>query len=229
MKADREYVKRKFAHFNELCFGGKLPEVNVRITRARTYLGQLRYKKRKKFPFGWEFYDYEMAISCLIDREESVVEDTIIHEMIHLYIASRGLKDSSAHGPVFRGIMEDINRRFDRNIKVTHHSSDEEKEADNSVRPHIICIINFRDGRQGLMIAMRSAIFRLWDMLESSPSVNAFRWYLTFDPYFNRYPRVKTFRYYLTDKIDFEKLPTDARQIIREGNIVRTLPDNPPR
>ena len=221
MKADREYVKRKYAEFNKLCFGGKLPEIPVRITRARTYLGQLRYVRKRRLLGGWATTDHELVISNLIDRDESVVEDTIIHEMIHFYILFFKIKDTSTHGKVFRTMMTEINRLHNRHITVSHRSTEEEKSSDTRVRAHLLCVLTMSDGGRGIFVAMRSSLFKLWDMLEHTPSVADFRWYLTFDTYYNRFPRVKTLKYHRLDVSDGFVLPSDARLLVREGNSVR--------
>lgn len=45
MKVTLEYVERKFAEFNDLMFEGKLKPLPFRLSRARTFLGMVRYKR----------------------------------------------------------------------------------------------------------------------------------------------------------------------------------------
>ena len=110
MRATLEFVQDRFDEFNRLCFEGKLPQVPMRISNARTYLGVCRYRKRRRLFGGYEMYGFSISISARFDLPEAEIEDTIIHEMIHYYIWQNGIKDTSAHGQEFRRIMEEKNR-----------------------------------------------------------------------------------------------------------------------
>ena len=84
------YIHEKFDEFNRLMFEGKLPQVPVRITRARSYLGLLSYTVKRSL-FGKKRYnDFLLSVSAVRDLPENVIEDTVIHEMIHLYIHHNG-------------------------------------------------------------------------------------------------------------------------------------------
>ena len=121
MIATPEYVKERYAHFNEVCFEGTLPEVPIVLTKAKTFLGKLEYQSVKGL-FGRvvSIGEFRIKISTLYDLPEAELEDVIIHEMIHLYIASHRIKDSSSHGKVFREMMTGINNQHGRHITVSH-------------------------------------------------------------------------------------------------------------
>ena len=65
--------------------------------------------------------------------DERLLEDTIIHEMIHYHILSNQLQDTSAHGKLFRKMMDDINARFGRNVTISHKPTEEEREKDREI------------------------------------------------------------------------------------------------
>lgn len=72
--------------------------------------------------------------------------------MIHYYILSRQIQDTSAHGRHFRALMCDINRKFGRNITVTHKIADGEgaaKMADTRRRWRVVALIDYSDGSAG--------------------------------------------------------------------------------
>ena len=85
------------------------------------------------------------------------IEDTIIHEMIHYYIGYNRLEDASAHGPLFLSIMNEINRKFGRNLTVSHKSTKEQREQlqDKRSHYHVIAVVNFHDGRTGIKVLPR--------------------------------------------------------------------------
>ncbi|MDO4497365.1 MAG: SprT-like domain-containing protein [Bacteroidales bacterium] len=119
MKATKEYVEQKFGEYNQLMFDGQLPPLPIELGHARGYLGKLCYKKKRNFWGRTTCFDFKMRINAALDMSESLLEDTIIHEMIHYYIGYKKLKDTSPHGQLFRAMMKDINTRFDRHITIS--------------------------------------------------------------------------------------------------------------
>ncbi len=116
-----DYIRRNFDEFNMLVFGGVLKTPPFRVSRARTFLGMVKCKRKRMLLSKWHFYDFEFVISSKVNllKDENEVEDVILHEMIHYYILSNQLQDSSAHGVLFRKMMKDINTKFNRNITIS--------------------------------------------------------------------------------------------------------------
>ncbi|MBQ3827320.1 MAG: SprT-like domain-containing protein [Prevotella sp.] len=220
MRPTLQHLELQYNVLNKQCFQGQLPTVRIQLSKARTYLGQLGYKRRRKFLGGWEYYDYVIRISTRLDQTGEEVTDTLLHEMIHLYIAVNHLKDSSSHGPLFRQIMNEINSRYGRHITISHHRTKEELEQDTQQRMHLLCVSTFDTGERGITIAARSRIFELWDRMKRFPKVTATRWYVSNDPFFNRYPRSLTPKIYRISGSDLETHLKDAKPLIRqEGKI----------
>ncbi len=220
MKPTQAYIEQKFAAFNELCFDGKLPEVPIRMSRARSYLGQLAFKRRRVLFRGWVYSDFVLRISTCLDMPETEVEDTLLHEMIHLYICSNQLKDSSVHGHLFRRMMADINHRFGRHITISHRKSKEDQAQDTQRRAHFICVSTLQSGELGITIAAKSRLFRLWDAVGRFAEVTETRWLLSYDPYFNRFPRALTPKIYRVDNAELREHLTTAKPLIRQGNTI---------
>lgn len=231
MKADTAYIERKFSEYNELMFGGQLPPIPIRISRARTFLGQVSYRRKRKFFGGWKYSDFVLKISGSVDFPESELEDTILHEMIHYYILYNQMHDTSAHGDIFRRMMNDINSRYGRHITISHRRTKEDMAADTRVRNHYVCISRFVDSRSGcekygITVVASTRIFSLWHAIAAIPSVKECRWYMSFDPFFNRYPRVQNPKIYrmeadevlphLADAIPLEYRDGAIRSISRE-------------
>ena len=105
MKATIEYVKQKFQEYNDLCFEGKLKPLPIRLSSSRTFLGQVSYRREKNPDGTWHYFGFIFRINTLIDLSENEVEDVIIHEMIHYYILSNQIQDTSIHGVVFTSMM----------------------------------------------------------------------------------------------------------------------------
>lgn len=97
-------VARLYRRFNRLKFGGRLPEVPIRISRRMTRsLGTIFYAGR-----GEDRRIREIAISAdlLAPSNAAVLEDTLLHEMAH---AEAWLRHGHrGHGPVWRRVAERV-------------------------------------------------------------------------------------------------------------------------
>ncbi len=139
MRASLKFITDSYRQFNRECFAGTLPEVELHVSSSRRALGCLKFR-RIRDGRGWRYADFSIWISNRLDLPQEVIEDTIIHEMIHLYIHVNGLRDTSAHGKVFRTMMDAVNSRHERRVTVSHRSSAEENASDRAVRDHYICL-----------------------------------------------------------------------------------------
>ncbi len=102
--AEAAAVGRIYRRFNRSKFGGRLPDVPIRISRRMTRsLGTISYGGR-----GEERRVREIAISADLLRpvNAAVLEDTVLHEMAH---AEAWLRHGHrGHGPLWRTIAERV-------------------------------------------------------------------------------------------------------------------------
>lgn len=221
MIATIPYIKQKFKEFNNLCFDGKLKPVVIKLSRARNFLGKVSCLRSQR-PDGTLYnHDFTMRISNLLDLPENVIEDTILHEMIHYWILSNQIEDSGSHGPIFINKMNEINSRFNRHITIKHHLTSQDHANDTEKRWHHICITRLNDGRQGITIPARSRLFDLWDYMPHFPGIATYKWVATTDPYFNRYPRVQKPTIYLINNEEVVDHLKAARELERVGDVIK--------
>ncbi len=221
MIATLDYIQRKFQEYNAVMFEGRLQPLPFRLSSARTFLGAVKCRRKRQFDGTWHYSDFVFVISAKVSLPEDVVEDTIIHEMIHYWIFSNQMQDSGPHGHIFKGKMEEINTRFDRHVSVRHRNTKTDWDNDREVRQHLICISKLRGDRTGITIANRSKLFMLWDSLPKIPQVLECRWYSSLDPFFNRYPRSSSLKIYHISPDDLEEHRKDFVPMVRDGNTVR--------
>ena len=189
-----EYLEERFDTFNRMCFDGALPRIPIKLSRARTFVGRLIYRPVR----DWRGRvvrreDFVLRISTYFDLPEAEIEDTLIHEMIHLWIAVNGIKDSSTHGREFRAKMKEINTLHHRHLTISHKSSpEEEQDRDTRVRDHWFCVSQLADGRTALTVAAQPCIARIRRAFRWSPTVRSQTWYHSRDPWFNRYPHCRS-------------------------------------
>lgn len=217
------YIEERFHHFNELCYDGKLSLPPIRLSRSRRALGQVRFMRRRRGGKP-EFYNFDFAISCLLakDMPECDVEDTILHEMIHYYILSNQWQDTSAHGMLFRREMERINRAFHRHITISHRSSATEPEpsVSDDKRRNVVAVLRLQDNRWGMMVAARTRVLQLWNQLERISEVKQVLWFISDNPFFNKFPRRSTLKYHPMPASDLLDKLSDAQLLVRDGNII---------
>lgn len=213
-----DYIERKFKEYNDLMFEGKLQLLPFKLSSARTFLGQVRCIRKKNPDGTWHYSDFQFVISNKIDYAENVVEDTIIHEMIHYWIFSNQLQDNAPHGKLFVAKMQEINRRFDRSLTVVYKTTKEELNKDSEKRQHLICISRMRGNQLGITIANKSRLFMLWDELPKMPKVVECNWYVSTDPFFNRYPRASSLKIYRISRDELELHNDDFKKLVRNGD-----------
>lgn len=199
-----QYLRRRFDEFNKLVFDSRLPEPRLKVNNSRSMLGCVRYKTKQRFLRKKEFYDFTLSISAFYDFEEEVLDDTILHEMIHLDILTSHLIDDSAHGPLFRQKMEDINARFGRNITLSHRGKLEQAPKDKPVQ-NILAVSVLEDGAWGITRPSQSRVFELQKCLPRYFRLKETRWYVSRNPYFCTIPRSLTPKIYRIEKSVLDK------------------------
>ena len=124
------HIQSRFYEYNVRFFGGTLPPVPIKLSHARTFLGKLTFTKHRSWLFGPTRYEnFVLRINARIDLPEDLIEDTILHEMIHYYIAVNHLRDTSAHGRLFRHEMKRINAEGNRRITISYRFTKEQLAA----------------------------------------------------------------------------------------------------
>ena len=230
MKATRPYAEKKFEEFNQLMFDGKLPKLPIELSDAKTFLGQCVYKKKRTLFGKTVCYDFKLRINTRIDLAEAEIEDIIIHEMIHYYIGYNNIKDSSAHGRVFKHLMKTINEKFGRHIRISHKPTQAQKEQlyGTKQRWHIVAFVIFKDGRTGIKVLPRIApkILTYYNVVGKGTNIERIEMYITNNTFFNRYPSSSALRVHSIDRVDAEKhlegaerLVCDGTRLIRKGTL----------
>ena len=227
MTATLPFIQETFDRFNALCFGGELPAVPIVLSKAGTFLGKMEYKSRRDF-FGIvsSHYDFRLKISTGFDLTQEELEDVVIHEMIHYYIAWRNLRDSSVHGQTFRRIMETINLKYDRHISVSHHGEPEQnlvRNGSGNIKKHYLCVSTLSDGNMGITVCASTKIFELYRKLPKYYRISKMEWYGSLDPFFNRFPRANTPKIYKITKEELSVHLKDSVALSCDGHVLEPL------
>ena len=201
-----------FRRFDHDYFGGKLPVPELGLTRAKTRLGQLAYKRATRWG-RTKLYDFKLSMSTYYDMTDRQAKSVLLHEMIHYIIGFTGLKDTAPHGIVFRGMMDNLNRKYGWDIRVMTSTKGwkvservEERQKAKGPQTYLMLAIEMQDGKHYLSRVNPSFARRIESKLSQVCELRSHRWYTTQEPYFEDYPQVRSLRGRRISKSDFEKL-----------------------
>ena len=201
-----------FKRFDQEYFGGKLPLPELALTRAKTRLGQLAFKRASRWG-RTKLYDFKLSMSTYYDMTEQQAKSVLLHEMIHYIIGYTGLKDTSPHGVVFRGMMDNLNRKYGWDIRVMTSTKGwkvseqvAEKKKAKGPQTYLMLAIELKDGKFYLSRVNPGFVRRIEKQLPMVRELRSHRWYTTQESYFEDYPQVRSLRGRRITKNDFEKL-----------------------
>lgn len=207
-----EWMEEWFRRFDHDYFGGKLPVPELGLTRAKTRLGQLAYKRATRWG-RTKLYDFKLSMSTYYDMTDRQAKSVLLHEMIHYIIGFTGLKDTAPHGIVFRGMMDNLNRKYGWDIRVMTSTKGwkvsewaEERQKAKGPQTYLMLAIEMQDGKHYLSRVNPSFARRIESKLALVRELRSHRWYTTQEPYFEDYPQVISLRGRRISKSDFEKL-----------------------
>ena len=188
-----DYLRQAFEHYNDLIFEGKLPVPKLKWSRAKTRLGQMACKRKTSWG-RTKYYDFTISVSNYYKLTKEEIDDVLIHEMIHYSIAYTGLKDTSAHGIVFRGMMDKINRTFNRHITISVRTRNLQARSAQQPKDYLILALKMKDGKYFLSSINPSAAGKLAISLTRTREIAHYAWYQSQDEYFRSMPRVRSLR-----------------------------------
>ena len=201
-----------FKRFDQEYFGGKLPLPELGLTRAKTRLGQLAFKRSSRWG-RTKLYDFKLSMSTYYDMTDKQAKCVLLHEMIHYIIGYTGLKDTAPHGVVFRGMMDSLNRKYGWDIRVMTSTkgwkvSETVVARKKAAGPQIYLIlaVELKDGKYFLSRVSPRFARSLERQLLTEKEVSSYGWYTTQESYFADFPQVRSLRGRRITKGDFEKL-----------------------
>ena len=207
-----DWMEEWFKRFDQEYFGGKLPLPELSLTRAKTRLGQLAFKRASRWG-RTKLYDFKLSMSTYYDMTEQQAKSVLLHEMIHYIIGYTGLKDTAPHGVVFRGMMDNLNRKYGWDIRVMTSTKGwkvservAEKKRAKGPQTYLMLAIELKDGKFYLSRVNPGFARRIEKQLPMVRELRSHRWYTTQESYFEDYPQVRSLRGRRITKNDFEKL-----------------------
>jgi hypothetical protein len=217
------FIQEKFKTFNALIFDNQLPEIPVYLTSARTFLGKCTFRSKRNLLGKTTFFDFALRFSKLFDMPERDWEDVIIHEMIHYYIGVKNLKDTSAHGTLFRRMMVEINRTHHRNITISHRKGTPSTVmvVEKKPRFRVIAYMEMSDGKTGFKVLPRTrqGVFSFYRKVQLSPMIKRVSFFWSDHPFFAQYPCSAAARVFFAEEAALKKYLENAEPISKDDII----------
>ncbi len=161
MVVNIKWISENYSKFNNLYWGGKLPNIRFKISRSRRYWGfaSFRYDYRNNI-----IIPTELTISNYYDSPENVKLHTLLHEMIHIadytfhpehFIRNhkRVSRSYDVHGYWFMKEAERINKFgwhisnivTNEEVKISSYSATTKKNIDRKKSSAVVCIVNSKN------------------------------------------------------------------------------------
>lgn len=212
MKPTVEFLHKAFRRFNCEIFSDELPWICLQIGHARRAVGKMIFRRHVEADGSISRTPEKIMISDYYDYEQSELEDILIHEMIHYYIAHRGIVDTSPHGEIFTRMMREINIRHRRNIEVRSQLSHpvEESQSTELAKPKFIVVCEMTDGRILIAAVARTRIWQISRELTDWNTVKNFSFRLCFSPIIRSYPAVRSAKLYHISPRELEMIMADS-------------------
>lgn len=212
MQVTKGLLRTWFDELNGSCFDGELPVPRLETGVSRTRLGSMSCKWRRSL-FRKQCYDHCIRLSNYYDLDEDGFRNVLLHEMIHYYISVKGIRDTSAHGRVFRQMAARFNAdgwhvtvRAGRNLPVAEHVSGRVKER-------LALSLLMRNGERRITLVNPAYCGKLDFQLRSVREVAGWSWYKTKNPDLQLWPQVRTLRARRVNSGELDRLLAGAEPV----------------
>ncbi len=194
MELTARHLRERFRALNEKYFDGELPEPQFVVSKARTQLGLFSCRKVRKGFFGaTKTTDLKIRISEYFELTDEEIDDTLLHEMIHLKIAFFDLQDNSAHGHLFRKEMDRLNR-MGRHLTISVQTKKFNSTTASLHKQHLVLALESVDGKFYLAVVNPDYKKYIEGLIMLTPNITTHHWLIRTDPYFNDFPQARSLR-----------------------------------
>lgn len=191
---DEAWLHASFDTFNRLYFDNALPRPRLSLSQSRTRLGSMSCKHKLTWR-GYKSYQYAIHVSTYYNQTERQYQNVLLHEMIHYYIAYKGIVDTSPHGKIFRQMMKNLNEKYGWEISVSSRISEAKPASvQSSATPRLILLLEVQGRGHFVSVVNPKYVSVMEHELQRLSEVKQHAWYLSSDAYFDSFPVVRSLR-----------------------------------
>lgn len=110
MIATIEFMEKYFNKYNNEYFNGELKTPKFQLMKLMNTWGQF-CTSRYFHSDGTPYLEYTIKLSIAYDRSQQALENTLVHEMCHQYIAQNNIKEKGSrvhHGPEWQKVANRV-------------------------------------------------------------------------------------------------------------------------
>lgn len=142
-------LKSDYDKLNKMMFDGVLPDVKLRWMNTKNVLGLMTYDEDGNIK--------DVGISTFYKLTHQQYLDVLAHEMIHVWIEHKGIKERDPHGRVFMNKVADLNKRFPEfSIRKSENAADYNVSASASIKEYGVVI--FDEGDKYSVVVVNSSV-----------------------------------------------------------------------
>ena len=191
---DEAWLHASFDTFNRLYFDNALPRPRLSLSQSRTRLGSMSCKHKLTWR-GYKSYHYAIHVSIYYNQTERQYQNVLLHEMIHYYIAYKGIVDTSPHGKVFRQMMKNLNEKYGWEISVSSRMSQTKTASvQSSATPRLILLLEVQGRGHFVSVVNPKYASVMEHKIQGLAEVKQHAWYLSADAYFDSFSVVRSLR-----------------------------------
>lgn len=191
MRIDINFIESNFEKFNHDYFDDKLPKPKFGIGRAKMILGSLNYKTKHTL-FGSKKIDYTIRLSVYYDQSEWQYLNTLLHEMIHYYISVNNIKDTSAHGKVFRFIMNELNKKYNWDMSISTKLQTLNVAVKRMPLERLVLAAESNNNDYYLSVINPDYARYIDNIFYKAKNIRRHNWFLAKDEYFSSFRQVRS-------------------------------------
>lgn len=137
-------MKKDFDMLNDKMFGGEIKRVPVRWMSTKYKLGVMAFNENGEIEY--------VAISNFYKITRQQFLDILAHEMIHIWMEQKGMREKDPHGQKFMTKMEELNKRFPEfSIRKSENVSDYNIAGSGVMKEYGVVLFD-EDGRYSLVV-----------------------------------------------------------------------------
>ena len=191
---DEAWLHASFDTFNRLYFDNALPRPRLSLSQSRTRLGSMSCKLKLTWK-GYRPYQYAIHVSTYYHQAERQYQNVLLHEMIHYYIAYKGIVDTSPHGKVFRQMMKNLNEKYGWEISVSSRMSQTKPASvQSSATPRLILLLEVQGRGHFVSVVNPKYAAVMEHKIQGLVEVKQHAWYQSTDAYFDSFSVVRSLR-----------------------------------
>lgn len=137
---------------------------------------------------------FTIKVTKYYDLPEREYQNVLLHEMIHYYIAYQRIKDTSAHGQVFRAMMNELNSRHGWNIMVRVDTRQWAANDQRKGKRRLVLAFRTHDGKHYLAVINGRYFDAIEKQVKRCNAILSHQWLSSDDEFFSNFPVSRTLR-----------------------------------